>query len=187
MPHNACSRYVLISGGNNINMPVYEAHFQQKNTAIDIIRIIACLLIVWNHISGNMLNKFGNPILWANIGVQIFLFMSGYLYSKRTIDKPMKWFFKNAKKIIKPYWLYLLVIFPVIALLDCSRLTIRNILFAIAGIQGFTGTVEGIGQHWYISYMLLCYLMTPVVLRIVKKTESARFLKGGGTGLHLSC
>lgn len=146
------------------------------NYSISLLRIVSCMLIVWNHTTGHMLGNAFNKILWSNIGVQVFFFMSGYLYSTKSIDNPMKWFKKNALKIMKPYWIYLIFIIPVIVVLDVSRLSVVNVMAAFTGIQGFSEcfTIEGLGQHWFISYILLCYLTTPVL--VDKITENS-----GGT------
>lgn len=137
-----------------------------RSNTINLIRVLSCFLIVWNHISSHILNGVFNKILWANIGVQIFFFMSGYLYSDKEIQDKAGWLKKNIVKIIKPYWIYLAIIFPVIASIDIGRLSIMNVAAAFIGIQGFHSSflIEGLGQHWFISYILLCYLLTPWIL-----------------------
>ena len=40
---------------------------------------------------------------WFNVGVQIFLFMSGWLYGKKKIDDPVSFIKKNSFKILKDY------------------------------------------------------------------------------------
>lgn len=148
------------------------------NYSICALRIMACLFIVWNHTSSYMLDNAFNKISWANIGVQIFFFMSGYLYSNKEIDKPVKWFKKNALKIMKPYWIYLVAIIPIIYMLDASRLSVHKVLMAFLGLQGFGegSAIEGLGQHWFISYILLCYLITPLLPKICEKIGGYRIL-----------
>ena len=155
---------------------------RQKDISIDFIRILACFFIVWNHTSGHMLGGWGNSLSWANIGVQIFFFMSGFLYSKKEICDVGVWRKKNFLKILKPYWIYLVIIFPVIALLDPARLSWINIVAAYIGVQGFSDkfTIEGLGQHWYISYILLCYALTPLILKWINSITKVGI--GGGIG-----
>lgn len=111
---------------------------KQRNGTIDIIRITACFLIVWNHISSHMVISWSNSVSWTNIGVQVFFFMSGYLYAGNKIEKAEVWIKKNYLKILQPYWLYLIVIFPIITLLDPFRLNWLNTLLAFAGFQQYT-------------------------------------------------
>lgn len=146
------------------------------NYSISLLRIVSCLLIVWNHTSAHMLDNAFNKISWSNIGVQIFFFMSGYLYSNKVINNSKKWISTNIKKIMKPYWIYLALIIPVIFLLDKSRLSIIKVVAAVLGIQGLSGvfTIESIGQHWFITYILICYVLTPVFIpKLYKKTEGS--------------
>lgn len=151
--------------------------FEGKNHSISLLRIISCLLIVWNHTSSHMLNGFFNYLSWSNIGVQIFMFMSGWLYGGKKINKPNEWYKRNYLKLMKPYWIYLLFIIPVILLLDPKRLPLWKIIAAIAGLQGFGAQVEGLGQHWFISYLLICYAIIAFVLNnkiIMKKLVKSR-------------
>ena len=111
-----------------------------------------------------MLDGWGNPLSWANIGVQIFFFMSGWLYGNKDIADATAWFKRNISKIIVPYWGCLVVFIPVIALLSVDNVTFAKVLTAIFCLQGFGYTIEGIGQHWFVSYIVLCYLITPFIL-----------------------
>lgn len=147
----------------------------KTNYTISLIRIIACILIIWNHLSTNLLDGFLNGWLWANIGVQIFFFISGYLYGGRVIDDRKEWMIKQTKKIVKPYYLSLLILIPLVMLLNKECLNVFNITSAILCIQGFGQQIAGCGQHWFITYILLCYLFTALVLNRMKLS----LLKGG--------
>lgn len=144
--------YVLAGGG------------YRYDYAVCLLRIVACCLIVWNHLSGHMLDGRGNPLSLANIGVQIFFFMSGWLYSKQEILNPVDWIKHNLIKIYIPYWLSLILLLPMIAGLTVGNVTLKGVLAAFLGIQGFGFTIGGIGQHWFVSYIIICYLITPTVL-----------------------
>lgn len=127
---------------------------------ISLVRVLACILIVWNHLSNFMLDGFLNGWNWANIGVQVFFFMSGYLYGGRIIHDRKAWLIKQTKKIVKPYYLYLLFIIPVIYFIDKHSLDILNVSSAFLCIQGFSlYQIDGLGQHWFVSYILICYLL----------------------------
>lgn len=144
---------------------------KKTNYTITVIRILACMLIIWNHLSNNMLDGFLNRWWWSNIGVQIFFFMSGYLYGGRVIDDRKGWMIKQTKKIVKPYYLSLLILIPLVILLDNDSLNFFNIISAILCIQGFGSQIDGLGQHWFISYILVCYLFTALILCRIKLRE----------------
>lgn len=44
-----------------------------------------------------------------NVGVQVFLIISGYLYGIKKIESVPTFLFKQVKKIIVPYWTFLIV------------------------------------------------------------------------------
>lgn len=148
----------------NNRMTVQNRGGDKYNYAVCLLRILACCMIVWNHLSGHMLNGWGNPLSWANIGVQIFFFMSGWLYSKQEITNPTEWIRRNLEKIYIPYELSLIMILPVISYLTVGNVTTRKTIAAVLGMQGFGFTIEGVGQHWFVSYIILCYFITPTIL-----------------------
>ena len=80
-----------------------------KNRYVDIsiIRAIAMVCIIMCHIF-----QFYNLSIawWLNIGVEVFLFMSGYLYGLKRIERPLKWIKHNLKKILLDYWVYFFII-----------------------------------------------------------------------------
>lgn len=149
----------------------------QTNYTLTIVRILACILIIWNHLSNNMLDGFLNRWWWSNIGVQIFFFMSGYLYGGREIGNRKEWMIKQTKKIVKPYYLSLLILIPLVIILDNNSLNILNITSAILCVQGFGPQINGLGQHWFISYILVCYLFTAIILSRLKlkKIDGRKF------------
>lgn len=125
-----------------------------RNYTIDLIRIIACWLIVWNHLTGGLLDGAYNKWLWANIGVQIFFFMSGYLYGDRCVQDKKEWLKKQLRKIYTPYWIYITLFIPVVYYLSTSFITVTNCIVAYIGLQGLVPgeQIEGFGQHWFVLY-----------------------------------
>lgn len=63
----------------------------EKDAKLSAIRFVALLMIIFCHI----LQGLGNELaFWINIGVQVFFFLSGYLYGKKNI-KDFKKFYKR--------------------------------------------------------------------------------------------
>ena len=121
--------------------------------------------------SGFMLDSFLNPWDWANIGVQIFFFISGYLYGGKQIYNDKDWIIRQSKKILKPYYLSLIILIPCVYLLDRESLNFINTCSALLCVQGFVKPIYGLGQHWFISYILVCYLINVLILKRIKLTE----------------
>lgn len=108
--------------------------------------------------------------------------MSGYLYANKSISNTFQWIRNNMIKICKPYWLYLIVIFPVIAVLNPSELSWMKVFASFTCIQGFGGifTITGLGQRWFVSYILLCYILLGVVLNKLEFSKVESEKRGAG-------
>ena len=84
----------------------------KKNVSIQLVRIIATVLILLCH----LVQEFGNTTIamtgqFFNVGVQIFLFLSGYLYGKKNINDSKKWIMSRLKKVIIPVYIFMIILF----------------------------------------------------------------------------
>lgn len=141
---------------------------QGRDASISAIRLIAMLMIIICHIMQYYNN---DSCRWFNVGVQIFFVISGYLYGGKKIDKPLDFINKGFKKILIPYWLFLIlaIILYVFFARDCINLKILVKAFLCSG------TLQGLGHLWFVGYILFCYLLTPYLYWIRKSTESESF------------
>ncbi len=137
----------------------------QKDWAISAIRLIAVLMIISCHI----FQYFGSELAWwLNAGVQIFLFISGFLYGRKNITDDIRFITKTFRKILLDYYVYLI-------LMTCVYLFFwREYLDPKTLICAFTcsGTILGMGHLWYIPYILLCYLITPMLFHLSEKIKN---------------
>jgi peptidoglycan/LPS O-acetylase OafA/YrhL len=107
-----------------------------------------------------------------NIGVQIFFIISGFLVGYKGIDhKYRSWYIKRAKRIFVPYWIFVLVLASVYIYKGLNVCTL-DWLYLFLGLQGSVVGVWGAGQTWFISVLLLCYLVSPIILIMVKKIHT---------------
>lgn len=128
----------------------------ERDYSISVIRMFAMVLIVTCHV----LQWFQNPLaFWFNLGVPIFLVISGFLYGAKNVDDPIVWTLNNGIKIIVPCWLLLCIVLPVYAWIGSEEITGKNIISFVF----FYRTVTGCGHLWFISCILWCYLMTPAL------------------------
>lgn len=133
--------------------------------SISMIRLIATFFIITCHIMQYLVIELA---WWFNVGVQIFLCMSGFLYGKKEkIGDDLTFYKNNTIKILIDYYV---VIIPVILLFivfipeQLSILTILKVLLT-------HGTINGGGHLWYIPYCLFCYFMTPFLSRYFKNSK----------------
>ena len=118
-----------------------------------------------------------------NIGVQVFLVMSGYLYGKKTITNWNKW---AGKRIIKLYIPYFIVTFSVVLLLMVIKNeTIRwyQIIAHIINLQGIRLifdwsqlNIPGLSHLWFMTAIMLAYFTTPLLQKLKKQSEFCSFI-----------
>ena len=103
----------------------------------------------------------------AGVGVDLFLFMSGFGLTVGMLKKPMKvsdFYKKRVIKIFIPFWIALIIMFLADALfMDKSY----SLGYIIKSMLGFFPTADGFGDvnspFWYITWMIMFYLLFPLV------------------------
>jgi peptidoglycan/LPS O-acetylase OafA/YrhL len=72
-----------------------------RNSVISLIRLLSMLMIISCHI----MQYYDLELAWwFNVGVQIFLCISGFLYGQKNIDNVTDFYNKRLKKILIPYY-----------------------------------------------------------------------------------
>lgn len=143
----------------------------RREYEISCIRLIATALIITCHIMQYLDMELA---WWFNVGVQIFLCMSGYLYGRKgKIEDGLDFCKKNARKILVNFYVVTIcAIVLIIALLPEQRSTV---LFARALL--LSGRLPG-GEHlWYIPYCLLCYFITPFLSHLFASSRDRKPIK----------
>lgn len=146
-----------------------------KLANLSCVRLIATLMIFSCHILQGLNLELA---FWVNVGVQIFFVLSGYLYSKKKINNTKEFYKKQYKKIMIPY-IILLVIMILITLIQSKEIILSKfmLLGAFLGFQGWSGTFQGLTHTWFISYILLCYLITPILKQIKVFNDTNNYKK----------
>lgn len=109
---------------------------QRESNAISVLRVLAMSSVVACHI----LQGLDNPWAWIlNVGVQIFLVMSGYLYGHKQIGDWKQWFVKRFQKLYIPYVLFVIVVVLACGLFSDAKIGIRNVCAHLCNVQGIFG------------------------------------------------
>jgi len=112
---------------------------------------------------------------WFNIGVQIFLVMSGFLSGAKNIPNYCDWYTKRFKRILKPYYIYLIIIIPVFLIFNGNNISSVQIIYYLLILQGVSGSISGLGHLWYITLIDICYLITPIIFKYnISRKENSK-------------
>ena len=100
----------------------------------------------------------------SNIGVDIFLFLSGIgLYLSMTKNTLRKYYKNRFIKII-PKYLIILIIYSFFV-------TDMNGLRIFQTLLGLPFFVDGVRDGWYIAFIMLLYLIFPLIYKMFKKYD----------------
>ena len=150
-----------------------------KEASLSFIRLISMLMIISCHI----FQFYGFEIaFWLNIGVQIFFLLSGYLYGNKQITSAKNFYKKQYTKIIIPYLLLCLFILVYQSIVNPTYLsdTSSFIIFGrLIGFQDWLRPFPNIFHTWFVSIILLCYLLVPVLNAFKRKINTKEFAIGG--------
>ncbi len=135
--------------------------------------MVATFFIILCHI----LQHFNIELAWwFNVGVQMFLFISGYLYANKKIKDPIEFYKKTFIKILLDYYIYIFIFIIGFAIVNGRMMDFESTM----GLLTFSSTVYGVNHFWFIPYILFCYLLTPlfslVLDKIEKKTSSKKVI-----------
>lgn len=135
-----------------------------KNNAISLVRLVATVFIVLCHFF-----QYYNleAAWWFNVGVQMFFCISGFLYGNKRITSPVDFIFTNFRKILIPYYCYLVAAIIVYFIFHRELLSSGIIISAVLT----SGTIRGIEHLWFISYILFCYIITPYLQALADKMK----------------
>lgn len=122
---------------------------------------ISAIMILLCHAPGNnvlMPNYFAKILSYGNIGVDIFLLLSGigiyYSLSDRKVSY-LKWYLRRFIRVLIPYWI---LISPYLII----KFSIDNMPFTecMWNLFALSYWINGHGT-WFVSLIILLYILTP--------------------------
>lgn len=127
--------------------------------SISLIRLLATSFIVTCHMMQYLNMELA---FWFNVGVQIFLCISGFLYGQKGIvENDLDFYRKTFKRVLIDYYVVMIPAIALFAVFAPGELSAKAMISALL----MTETFEAGGHLWYIPYCLLCYLITPFLSR----------------------
>ena len=146
--------------------------------AVKVTRIVAAVMIFMCHTVFLFGEKFSFTAQFFNIGVDIFLLISAFLFSaKQEINTKIgAWYKKRFFRISVPYY-WLLIIVAVLCILFKVNFEAKDFVFSILYLQGITENyLPGGGHLWYLTAIMIAYLVTPMLYKIRKMKRSFKLI-----------
>lgn len=155
----------------------------KRNVSIQLMRIVAMFMIVMDHTLYYCVFPL-KPIViqLTNSAVFIFLFISGYLFGKKNITNWKNWFIKRGARILIPFWVIIVIDF-VVENIFWHNLTLKEAVIYTFNLQGIFGTRFSLTPVWFLTLLMICYIITPL-LNWLKKTRISRGLIAASVVLY---
>lgn len=136
---------------------------ENYNKSISFVRVIAMLSIILGHLCTTY--KI-NTYQFGGIGVEIFFFISGYLYSNKHINNYVKWWKQRWKRIILPLWCAVCICLIISLSLGMFNgwSSLLSYAFCIQGLKHIffnilVPTMPGMAQSWFLTVLVVCYAL----------------------------
>jgi len=131
---------------------------------------LAILAIILSHVGYFLVNdhSFLYPLtIFAGVGVDIFLLLSGYGITVSQIKKdykPWEFYKQRLLKLLIPFWLVLIVFFFLNALFSSADYSWVYILRNFLGFFPRADLYKDVNSPlWYFTFILSCYLVFPLI------------------------
>jgi peptidoglycan/LPS O-acetylase OafA/YrhL len=136
---------------------------------LDSLRILALIAVTWQHAASAL--GFYEDMQWRGIspgqvGVGIFCAVSGFLAFSTTNQNVGQWLINRIIRIFPAYWVATVVAFILTLFVSDKSVSFGLFLSQMAGIGYFThGWALVNVVSWFISLLLLCYLIAAMALK----------------------
>ncbi len=149
-----------------------------RNDAITLSRVTGMILIVLCHIIKYYYFIPGHESLnqFLNCGVQLFIFISGYLYGMRIIIRFKSFLYKRILSVTFPA--IIVSVITIIALIIAGvSVSVNSIVVYCLDLEGLLflnwsafsllfSEISSLGPLWFTTIIMLCYLLVPLLQKV---------------------
>lgn len=147
----------------------------KKEISLQILRVFSMMMIVICHLfSETKISIFVNLAQFFNVGVFIFLFMSGYLYGRKNNIDTKKFLKKRFIKVMLPFYLFFFYI--VLINIINESFSIKLFFSNLFNLQYIFGSLRGMEHLWFLTELMFCYFITPILFIIKKKVVNKKYI-----------
>ena len=150
---------------NGVFSKTMKALSTSQSNAISIIRVMAMILIVSCHIT----QGYNQQIAFIlNVGVQLFFLISGFLYGKVELPSTIDFYKKRVVKIYIPFIIVVLLFVGIYQICGVESVSWRQLIPYAFNMQAYATPIEGFNHMWFLSVIMICYLVTPIAKNLLK-------------------
>ena len=148
-----------------------------RDNTITVARTVGMVFIVLCHLFGyGPISSLSFLSEVFNVGTSLFLFISGFLYGKKSIEKVPSWYFARYKRICFPMYIWVVIVFiyrffcvthtaePIKYLL--YALNLQGLPFVFNKLEYSVFSIIDTDQLWFLTVIMLCYLIVPLLSKI---------------------
>ena len=150
---------------------------------VTLLRVAACLFVFVGH--------FLDPIQQANpahplivfswmgsVGIVMFAFVSGFglAYQYQPGQSVLPWFTRRLLRVFPTLWVFYLIlavyVFAGWYVVPSKRDLLLNIL-GLNAVLAFSGRPVAAGHTWFITFILIAYIMFPMIFEAMSSARSS--------------
>lgn len=136
----------------------------QRLNNISLLRLMAMLSVLVYHFLSRLTPTVGLTYFPGTIGVQFFLFISGFLYSTKVIESYKRFFKKQLYKLLLPATIYIVITISATAIFAAATGTsLHSDLSTVLpdGVRSYS-----FSHLWFIPAIIACYGLVPILQNI---------------------
>lgn len=142
---------------------------REKDYSISFVRFVATIMIIVCHIYQYYCVSW---TFWFNAAIQIFFFMSGFLYANKEISDPIKFMIGRFKRILIPYYLFVVVACAIGLIFAPEECTWQDVMELL--VLRVDGNYLALHNLWFVGHIMLLYFMTPLILKWMNYIEQKK-------------
>jgi len=145
---------------------------QKRDGVVSIVRVMGMFFIILCHLAAWL--DFPSVVSQLfNVGVPLFLFISGYLYGNKTISHYWSWIKSRFFKICIPSYLFIAFIMVYFSVFLNQKISFSCIAMYLFNLQGLSSLnlerLKEVEHLWFLTPLMFCYLMTIGIKALEKK------------------